>query len=221
MLVIAALLIVFLGYFSYAPIRNLFLRQQAMASGMVDIPAGDYLLGKQLEPEDNPSDFLPYDTYPMGSFSIDPYPVTNKRYVFCIQAGACSRPDALQSEYADPAHGDKLVVNITAIDAAEFCAWLGLRLPSEKEWEVAVRKQAFRSISPDALTDVPSFYEWTITPYDLNEAEWTDISTDPPEWITQKGGQLIETFEEYIHYRQDQLSTLPDTTTGFRCVNNQ
>src|SRR6185295_15596071 len=110
MLIVAALLIVTL---SYDLIRRGLLRLQAISPNLVAIEAGNYLLGDEQRKVDNSDDYLPYMEYSIPAFSVDANPVTNERYGYCIQAGICSRPNALRAEYAIPANANKLVVNIT------------------------------------------------------------------------------------------------------------
>ncbi len=213
LLVIAAILIVVLGY---DPIRREILRQQAVNTEMVNIQEGDNILGDKARSPEYPDDYLVYRTYHTPSFSIDSYPVTNKRYGLCIQAGICSRPNALLATYASETNADELVVNLTATDAAEFCGWLGMHLPSDKEWELATRKKVLKVITSSSFD---SFYEWTRSPYEQkNTSEWTDVSTDPPEWLTQKGGSLAIPMEQNMTYRERAHSTDLSENTGFRCV---
>ena len=77
----------------------------------------------------------------LGAFEIDRHEVTNAQYRLCMRAGACSRPiettGAERSyEEADP---KAPVVFVTGLQSAEFCAWLGRRLPTDAEWERAAR----------------------------------------------------------------------------------
>jgi formylglycine-generating enzyme required for sulfatase activity len=65
--------------------------------------------------------------------------VTNRRYVACVDAKICSPPNAPPGRYASPDVADLPVVNVTALQASQFCNWLGLRLPTELEWERAAR----------------------------------------------------------------------------------
>jgi formylglycine-generating enzyme required for sulfatase activity/energy-coupling factor transporter ATP-binding protein EcfA2 len=205
-LIVAFILIVVL---SYDPIRREILRQHAMKSEMVNISAGDYFLGDQEQwTKDNPDLFLPYQKYAISTFSIDVYPVTNMQYGLCIRAGICSRPNSLQSIYEDEVNANKPVINITALDAAEFCDWIGQALPNDKEWELAVRKEKIKSIN--------GIWEWTRSPYDQSAPEWTDVTSDPPEALTQKGG--TENLTENMTFRQSATSTQSDKTTGFRCA---
>jgi len=215
MLIAALILVVVL---SYDPIRRAWLRQQAMGTAMVNIQEGDYLLGDQQRTEEYPDGYLIYQTYHIHSFSLDPYPVTNRRYGFCIKAGICSRPNALQATYEGEANADKPVVNVTAIDAAEFCNWIGQLLPSDKEWELTASKTGNILPIRDSRYPADFFLEWTRSPYDQNEPEWTDPSKDPPEALTQKGGYLDQPLEQVMTFRQNTSSTFSEMTTGFRCV---
>jgi formylglycine-generating enzyme required for sulfatase activity len=217
LLVIAAILIIVL---SKEPIRREMLRQQAMKSEMVNIPAGDYILGDQQRTEENPNWYLVYQTYHIPSFSIDPYPVTNGRYGFCIQAGICLRPNTLRSNYEGKVNAEKPVTSITGIDAATFCNWIGQLLPSDKEWELASRKLGDIRPAQDSRYPADHFIEWTRSSFDEKESEWTDLSKDPPEVLTQKGGFLDEPLESILTFRQSSSSISPDPTTGFRCVIN-
>jgi formylglycine-generating enzyme required for sulfatase activity len=76
----------------------------------------------------------------LAGFAIDLHEVTNRQYRLCVRTRACSRPlessDAPRYEDADP---DLPVVFVTAQQAADYCRWLGRRLPSEAEWERAAR----------------------------------------------------------------------------------
>jgi len=208
LLVIAAILIIVL---SYKPIYVESLRQKAMRSEMAPIPEGDYPLGDEIQwTKEYPSEYLIPKSYHISAFSIDPYQVTNRRYGFCIESGICSKPNALQSSYTADENMDKPVVNITALDAAEFCNWIGQRLPNDKEWESAARNNIFELAG--------NIWEWTRSPYNQKEPEWIDISKDPPVDLTKKGGTLDQPLEEILTFRQSTPSTESSDGTGFRCA---
>ena len=66
--------------------------------------------------------------------------VTNQQYRYCVQAQQCAAPDEPAGD-AHFAEGDRAlpVVFVTAYDAAQFCSWIGRRLPTEPEWERMAR----------------------------------------------------------------------------------
>jgi serine/threonine-protein kinase len=88
------------------------------ADGMVLIPAGPFLFGKDKQPVTLPA------------YYIDRTEVSNGEYAkFCRAKG---RPE--------PLGGPNLpVVEITIQDARDYAAWAGKRLPTAQEWEKAAR----------------------------------------------------------------------------------
>jgi hypothetical protein len=107
----------------------LILRENARAP-MVRFPASQALVGD------------PARQLPVPVFAIDQHEVTYRQYRLCMQAGVCSRPvdTAEAPTHIDDADVDDLpVMQVTAYQAAAFCRWLGLRLPSSLEWERAAR----------------------------------------------------------------------------------
>ncbi len=105
----------------------------------VHLPGGPVRLGAGPSPDLN--DYRGPDTVvQVGAFSIDRFEVTNRQYRLCVEAGACTPPEAPAGygQYLDE-EPQLPVVWVTAAQAARFCAWIGRQLPTETQWERAAR----------------------------------------------------------------------------------
>jgi formylglycine-generating enzyme required for sulfatase activity len=109
------------------------------APPVVLVPGGAFLMGSEAgRPDERPVHEVVVDSFGLGRT-----PVTNAQYQpFVRETGAKEPPHA-----HEPAFGaaDQPVVGVTWHEAQAFAAWLGeryggiWRLPSEAEWERAVR----------------------------------------------------------------------------------
>lgn len=132
-------------------------RAAAFEADLVPIPGGRFVLGDAAgEPDEAPR------TADVGPFRLMRHEVTNRQFATFVAArGHRTDPEATGSGYVWDGRWRRLegaswrhprgadttvegimdhpVVQVSARDAAAFCAYYGLRLPSETEWEFAAR----------------------------------------------------------------------------------
>ena len=92
---------------------------------MVDIPAGEVLIGEELTP------------LWVEGFQMARYPVTNAQYQRFSQA--TGQPQAWEDGAYPEKKGDHPVVEVSCEDAEAYAGWADCRLPAFEEWERAVR----------------------------------------------------------------------------------
>jgi hypothetical protein len=83
------------------------------------------------------NDELERRTVQLPAFWIDRSPVTNAQYLAFVEATGRRRPWV--GGTFDAVRGDYPVVGVDARDAAAYASWVGKRLPTAEEWEVAAR----------------------------------------------------------------------------------
>lgn len=112
-------------------------RAIAAAKGeVVEIPAGLVIVGSNEVPEGE-REFPQWHTE-LAAFKYEKYEVSNDQYRLCVEYDGCSRPIPA-TEFDDRQKREHPVVNVVAVQAAEYCHWIGRRLPTEIEWERAAR----------------------------------------------------------------------------------
>jgi eukaryotic-like serine/threonine-protein kinase len=120
------------------------------ADGMVMgyVPAGSFEMGSK--------DGLMTETVvhkvSLDGFWIDLTEVTNGMYDMCVQAGKCTTPSEAGSlntspstHFGSPQYKDYPAIYLSWENANAYCAWAGVRLPTEAEWEMAARGEDGRT----------------------------------------------------------------------------
>jgi len=139
--------------------------------GMLLVPGGTYKMGRD---EGGEGDERPAHMVTVKSFWLDATEVTQQAYDACVAASVCRAPDP---EQINVFHGlfrgpNKPVVGVSWHDATKYCAWKKKRLPTEAEFERAVRGDDGRKF---AWGDDPPTHERTV--FSTNGPE--DVGTHP------------------------------------------
>jgi hypothetical protein len=75
----------------------------------------------------------------LSLFWIDQYEVTNSQYAAFVKDTGIDPPGYWVAENIPTVKGDHPVEGMSWQRAADYCAWVNKRLPTEAEWEVAAR----------------------------------------------------------------------------------
>ena len=112
--------------------------EEPIPEDMVTIPAGPFVRGTT----GGGFDEQPQRTIILDTFSIDRYEVTNHQYQqFVLATGhrKAGPPSRYAKSIGRMRGTNQPVVYVSWDDATEYCRWKGKRLPTEAEWEKAMR----------------------------------------------------------------------------------
>lgn len=204
--------------------------------GMVLIPAGEFIMGKDNESPDE----RPQRKVDLPAFYIDKYEVTNKDFAEVFPA----------HEY-DPVLASWPVSGVSWKQATEYAAAIGKRLPTEEEWEKAARGEkgnefpwgnVFRpeaancEAGPNARPKQIGSYRDFPSPYGCldmagNVYEWTsswyraypgnpDVSVEYGQVyrVLRGGSYLSERYDVRCARRHFDVESKKRADYGFRCA---
>ena len=174
---------------------------------MVYVSSGYSMMGAELGDLAADDNTKPYHLVYLDPFYIDVHEVTNADYAVCVAAGACKEPESSDSKtrtgyYTNTVFARFPVLNVTWQDAADYCAFVEKRLPTEAEWERAARgisdgrRYPWGDSSPKMTnmntsnvpgdTELVNIYTGGLSPYGAadmlgNVSEWVADWYDP-QW---------------------------------------
>lgn len=163
----------------------------AVSIPMIEIPAGEFLIGSDVSDPDSHPDERPQHLVRLQGFSMSQGPITQAQW-----RAVAMLPPVDRKLDPDPAYfkGDNLPVErVSWHDAIEFCARLSIKtrkpitLPSEAQWEYACRAGTTTAYAfGDTLTNQMANFEGnTTTPvgtYPANPWGLHDMHGNVWEW---------------------------------------
>ncbi|MCB1111476.1 MAG: SUMF1/EgtB/PvdO family nonheme iron enzyme [Chlamydiales bacterium] len=183
----------------FEPEEKEFKNIQPIPTEMVIIQGGSFMRGSN----DGNRDEQPRHEINVDSFALDQHPVTNEQYVRFLDALGgikdCNHQDVIRLRDSrikksagkfsiESGYGKHPVVGVTWYGAVAYAKWLGKRLPTEAEWEVAAHSGDEHNLYPTGETiekTQANFFSSDTTPvmsYAPNVNGLYDMAGNVYEW---------------------------------------
>lgn len=187
---------------------------QPIPTDMVVIPGGEFYRGCN----EGARDEKPYHKISLDSFAIDIHPCTNQQFVRFLEVMGGEKDhnnnDLIRLRESrikrsggklmiESGYTDHPVVGITWYGAVAYAKWVGKRLPTEAEWEVAARCMKCNMLYPtgdEIEKDQSNFFSSDTTAvktYAPNELGLYDMAGNVYEWC--------QDWYDYAYYDVSQI----------------
>lgn len=182
--------------------------EEPVPEEMVTIPAGPFVRGTM----SGGFDEQPQRTIHLDTFSIDRYEVTNHQYQQFVAATG-HRKAAPPSRYAKSMgkmrSPNQPVVYVSWDDAVAYCRWKGKRLPTEAEWEKAMRGTDGR-LWPWGNQEKPNGANWGRVQdgHDVSARVGTFPTDKSPYGVMDGAGNVMEWVADW--YQEAYYKDSPD-----------
>jgi hypothetical protein len=134
--------------------------------------------------------------------------VTNQQYTLCVQVEKCTPPDPTDNPgYGNIQNANDPVTGVTYDQAANYCTFVGGRLPTEAEWEKAAAG------APDMLGNAS---EWVFDWYDPNY--YQNSPSDDPSGPENGTAHVVRSGSNSTTSRNSEDPQAHRSDLGFRCV---
>jgi sulfatase modifying factor 1 len=191
--------------------------EEPVPDEMVTIPGGSFVRGT----ESGGFDEQPQRTIHVDVFSIDRYEVTNHYYQQFVLATGHRKP-GLPARYAKSSGKMKgtnqPVVYVSWDDATEYCRWKGKRLPTEAEWEKAMRGEDGR-LWPWGNKEQANGANWARVQdgYDVSAPVGSFQADKSPYGVMDGAGNVIEWVDDWYdetYYKRSSEQNPPSPEYG-------
>lgn len=183
-------------------------REEPVREEMVSIPAGPFIRGTgQGGFDEQPQRMLVLD-----AFAIDRYEVTNFQYQQFVDATGHrkSGPPSRYAKNMSRMRGiNQPVVYVSWEDAEAYCRWKGKRLPTEAEWEKAMRGTDGR-LWPWGNVEQPNGANWARVQdgHDVTASVGTVLTDKSPYGVMDGAGNVMEWVADW--YAENYFKEAPE-----------